>query len=212
MKKNITLLLLIVSIFMFGQTQEATTKDGKKVTLKENGTWEYVKTDNLEYNFEFSSRPYYLNDGELKNFEKVKAKFEVKVKGMGYGGTESYLTAFGEKSNVRFDKSLPKILVKYEGNGDPEDLLTIVKAKKSKRKKDRRRFVQSSMAFGGKTRDTSKSEILYTIKKINENIYEIIIDSELVSGEYAIIPALNSGNNSLVNYNATSKIFCFGIN
>jgi hypothetical protein len=37
-----TILLLIFNCFVFGQDINATTEDGKRVTLKPNGTWTYV--------------------------------------------------------------------------------------------------------------------------------------------------------------------------
>jgi len=49
MKKTILLftILLISSFGLFAQT-EATTKDGKKVTLNDNGTWIYAETSETE--------------------------------------------------------------------------------------------------------------------------------------------------------------------
>lgn len=48
MKKMTLTTLFIVSTFVvLGQT-EATTKDGKKVLLHENGTWEYIKEEKEE--------------------------------------------------------------------------------------------------------------------------------------------------------------------
>jgi len=43
MKKLLILNLLLISALSFSQTQTATTKDGKKVILKENNTWQYLE-------------------------------------------------------------------------------------------------------------------------------------------------------------------------
>ncbi len=45
MKKFKTTFLMVMTTvtFVFGQTQEATTTDGKKVILNSNGTWKYVE-------------------------------------------------------------------------------------------------------------------------------------------------------------------------
>jgi hypothetical protein len=43
MKKTLIFSLLLVSTFMFAQSQTATTEDGKKVELKNDGTWHYLE-------------------------------------------------------------------------------------------------------------------------------------------------------------------------
>ena len=45
MKNNILLVLLffLIPIIINGQTQEATTSDGKKVILNADGTWKYAE-------------------------------------------------------------------------------------------------------------------------------------------------------------------------
>jgi hypothetical protein len=47
MKNNILLALLffLIPIIINGQTQEATTSDGKKVILNADGTWKYAEKD-----------------------------------------------------------------------------------------------------------------------------------------------------------------------
>ncbi len=172
-------------------------------------------------NPEFTMRPYFITDGQLENFEKVKAQIDIKVKGMGYGGSETYLTAFNEESSIKFESNkIPKIIIKIEGDEDPEDYISILKStkkkklikfNKKKKKEGRRRFKVASRAMGGKVRDVSNSEITFVIKKIKGNIYEIIIDTELETGEYAIIPIQQSNGNPLLSYNSTQKIYCFGI-
>ena len=161
---------------------------------------------------EKEKRPYFLVEGELINFEKVKAKLDVKVKGLGYGGTDTFLTAFDKNSTVRYNANeLPKIIIKITGDEDPEDYINIFRQTTNKRNKDRRRFKQSSMALGGKTRDVSESEVPFELNKISENIYEIEFDEDLTPNEYAIIPIKNIGGNTLASYNSQQIIFCFGI-
>jgi hypothetical protein len=217
MRKILSLFVMLLTIaFSFGQSEEVITKDGKKVVLKSDKTWEYVinskSTDDSQMEPEYSNRPYYLNDNELVSFEKVKAKIDIKVKAMGYGGANTYLTAFGVESSTKFTKGkIPKILIKIEGEDEPEDYISILKSEKRKRKKDRRRFKQASMALGGKARDVSENEIDFELKKVSKNIYELIIDETIDFGEYAIIPASNSNGNSLLSYNSSQKIYCFSI-
>lgn len=54
MKKTfLTLTLLLISTLSLTAQTEATTKDGKKVILNDNGTWEFVKNTTLESNISF---------------------------------------------------------------------------------------------------------------------------------------------------------------
>ena len=60
MQKFIKYLLLCFlfsasSLALFGQTQYATTKDGKQVALHEDGTWKYVKSTNHREQKQFVS-------------------------------------------------------------------------------------------------------------------------------------------------------------
>lgn len=154
---------------------------------------------------EFSSRPYFIeNDSTLKTLEKTEAKYEIKIKSMGYGGSEVYYTAFKSRSEIRFSKvSLPKLVIKIESDIDPSDIVTLAKAIVLN---DRRRFVQSSMALGGKTRDLSKYYVMLEFKKIQEEIYEIILPKNMEAGEYAFMPIIFDAGNIL-----KQKIYCFGV-
>lgn len=56
MKKYILFILLLSVILpLFSQDQYATTSSGKKVILKDNGTWEYIKNHNIGNNQRTSS-------------------------------------------------------------------------------------------------------------------------------------------------------------
>ena len=154
---------------------------------------------------EFSSRPYFIaNDSTLKTLEKTEAKYEIKIKGMGYGGSEVYYTAFKPKAEIRFSKvSLPRLIIKIETDIDPSDIVTLIKAVVLS---DRRRYVQSSMALGGKARDISKYYVKLEFKKIQEEIYEIILPQNMEVGEYAFMPILFDSGNIM-----KQKIYCFGV-
>ncbi len=162
-------------------------------------------------NIEKEKRPYFLVDGELKKFEKVKATLDVKIKAMGYGGSESFLTAFDKKSPVRHNLGeMPKIIIKITGDEDPEDYISIIRQTK-KRKRDRRRFKQSSRSLGGKSRDVSNSEVSFELRKIGKNIYEIEFDEELLPDEYAIITSKSMSTSLLSTSHSVQTIYCFGI-
>lgn len=160
---------------------------------------------------EFSERPYYLINGEFKNLERADATLDVKVKGMGYGGSEHFYTAFGEESPVRFDiDNLPRIFIKLDLEVDPEETIDIVR-KDKKNKRNRRRFKQGSRSLGGKTRDVSENKVVFSTKKIRNGLYEIIFDQGLKAGEYAIMPITKQSVSVFDAGSSTVKITCFGI-
>ena len=159
---------------------------------------------------EFSSRPYILEDGKtLKSLERADAQLEWKIKGMGYGGSESYFTTFTPNSDVRFTKgTLPKLIIKVDGDVDPSEVITLSKGVVKKKK---RKFIQGSMSMTGKARNVSESYIKLEFKKIRKGIYEIILPNDLEPGEYAFMPISSGGSNSVTSLNSKVKISCFGI-
>jgi len=46
MKRLLLLNILLITTLSFSQTQTAITKDGKKVTLNDNNTWQYANSSN----------------------------------------------------------------------------------------------------------------------------------------------------------------------
>lgn len=147
---------------------------------------------------DFSWRPYILlENNTFKNFERVEAKIDVKSKGMGYGGAEMYYTAFNSKSNLRFKSNeMPRVFIKFDSNIDPVEMISLSIGEV---KKDRRRFLNTSMAIGGKAQDTNSSFVAIEFKKIRDGIFEIILPSNMLPGEYAFMPTGNL------------QLSCFGI-
>lgn len=159
---------------------------------------------------EFLNRPYYLEEGELKGFEKIDGVIDIKVKAMGYGGSDTFYTAFNSESTKRFtNNNFPRIFVKLESGIDPEEVITILK-KDKKRKKNRRRFKIGSRKLFGKARNTNSNIISFDIIKIRNQVYEIIIDTELKPDEYAFAP-MSKTNTDLLSASTSVKMYCFGI-
>jgi hypothetical protein len=159
---------------------------------------------------EFSSRPYILDaNNTLKNLERADAQIETKAVGMGYGGFETYYTAFEPESDVRLSmNSLPKIIIKIEGNIDPSEVISLSEAEV---RRDRRRFLQNSSGIRGRARDISYTFIKLEFKKIRNGIFEVILPSDIQPGEYAFMPIISGGSNSIQTYYSKVKISCFGI-
>jgi len=159
---------------------------------------------------DFTEKPYYLKNGELKNIERTNANIEGKVRGMGYGGVDIFFTAPGEMSNVRFDtNNLPMFIIRLEKNIDPEEVITLVKRDKKKKRK-RRRFKFKSIKMGGRNRDVSDQEVGFSVKKIQDGVYGLTFENGLEQGEYAFLPIINTHTTLILGRSV--KISCFGVN
>ena len=104
MKNNILLVLLffLIPIIINGQTQEATTSDGKKVILNADGTWKYAEEATTSY-----GKKVILNaDGTWKDAEVT-------------GGTGSGTSDKGISYNLqgRGFLKLPSPKYDYQGEG-----------------------------------------------------------------------------------------------
>ena len=147
---------------------------------------------------EFSDRPYFLKENGLMSFERTDGTLEAKT---SMKGMETFYAAFKAKSGVRFQvTSLPKMVIKTEGNADPAELFTVVKGNVTK---DKRSFIQRKTDRKNIAMDIREFQIKTTFKKIRDNVYEIIFDNALTPGEYALLPSTES--------NLKIKISCFGI-
>lgn len=150
---------------------------------------------------EFSSRPYYLKDGNLIGLEKTAASIDV-----GGMGGKVYLTAFKPKSEVRFSKgSIPQLYIKIDGGGDASDKVDVSIAVV---KKDRRRFTQESTGLSGAAKDIGTTKASVSVKKVRDGLYQIVFDNPLASGEYAFMPALDMS--SLMG-GGKLNLYCFGV-
>lgn len=157
---------------------------------------------------EFTNRPYLLTaDNELKNLERADAQISAKAKALGYGGVETSYIVFSAKSEIRFNSAnLPRIIIKIEGNVDPADLITMSKAVS---KNNKRSFLQGGVGFVGRTKDVSSTYVKLEFKKIRNGVYEIILPTDITSGEFGILPVTDP--NSLAGSKSNIKITCFGI-
>ncbi|MFD2564971.1 hypothetical protein [Aquimarina rubra] len=157
--------------------------------------------------------PYYMKDGNVTLFERKGAKIEAKAIGFGYGGVNQYLTVFNSKySNVRFKPNqLPKFIISLDEGIDPFDIVVISKADVVKKRKKYRRFIQKGNSMGGGSKDISQHLIIPELKKIEGNLYEIIMPS-LLPGEYAFQPIYKGVEaNNIMGTSGEVRIYCFGI-
>ncbi len=159
--------------------------------------------------------PYYLNDGKAQNFERIGAKTEAKAIGYaGFGGVNNYLTVFNSKySEVRFNRgAIPKFIIRVDKGTDVFELVVISKADVVKKKKTYRRFINGGSSYGGGSKDLSKYITIPKLKKIKGNMYEIVINEELESGEYAFQPIYKGVEAANIRSTSGSvRIYCFGV-
>jgi hypothetical protein len=145
--------------------------------------------------------------------EKDNSKMESKTKMGGFGGAESGYSMEGEKSAVRLTggnnlsfvfstgasarKSSPQMDSMMRANGmdpammqmgdmmDPASMISLYKAESGK---DKRKIVMQktpgAMPFGSK-KMKSGDKYSFSVKKIRDGYWELVIDKTLPKGEYA---------------------------
>ena len=97
MKKITTILMIVLltATFAFGQTQKATTENGKKVILNDDGTWKYADT--------IKTVTTNLDPNDCSNWIKTK---EDKVSGESYTSMKEYLIVSKDDGKNGFGISL----------------------------------------------------------------------------------------------------------
>ncbi|GEM_PF-2011722 len=183
MKNLICCLLIFISVSLFSQT--------------------------VEKNFV----PYYIEDGSVKDFERIASKIEAKAIGFGYGGVNQYLTVLNSKNSpVRFKSGqLPKFIIQLDEGTDPMDLVIISKADVVKKSKKYRRFIQQGYNMGG-SKDMSEYLTIPQLVKIEGDLYEMKFDLPLSPGEYSFMPIYKGKEAAnILSTNNDVRIYCFGI-
>jgi len=169
----------------------------------------------------------------IVRLEKGSSKMENKTKAGGFGGYEMGYVLDGEKSTVRLNRSPDLSFVFSNGasvktssperdsmmraNGmdpsmmsgmgggmdDPASTITLYKAESAKSK--RKIFMQKAGgAFGGK-KSQSSDKYTFSVKKIREGYWELVIDKPLPRGEYAF-SMMGMGN-----MDGSTTLFAFAI-
>jgi hypothetical protein len=151
---------------------------------------------------------YYYNksSASLLVIEKGKADFVTRTKGFGFGGAATNFELNGDKSAFRIimSDSVSFVVSLASGAGDPSTLFSLFKAEV---KKDKRisNYVNTKVYYG--KNGSGDAIISFTVKKIGDQIFEIIPSVKLDKGEYVFI---NKG--TLANYGGRgAESFSFGI-
>lgn len=159
---------------------------------------------------DYFNQPYFLNDSnQLEKIEKADAKYEIKVKGMGYGGYDMFFTALGSQSTKRFSKEKSLVfLIKLNTDVDPEGFIVVSKATIKNKK---RLFIFDSRTMMGEAKETKDKKTPITVEKLSDKVFKIKITEKMEPGEYAFKPfsSVNLGGNAAGGLNQT--LYCFGI-
>lgn len=161
--------------------------------------------------------------------EKDNSKMESKTKMGGFGGSESGYSMEGGKSSVRLNsgndlsfvlstgasakKSSPQMDSMMRANGmdpammqnmgnmgmDPVSMISLYKAESGKDK--RKVVIQKSpgaMPFGSK-KIQSSNKYTFSVKKIRDGYWELVVDKTLSKGEYIFTMIdMGGGNNTIM--------------
>ena len=186
---------------------------------------------------EFSNEVSYLKKDSthtIIRLEKGSSKMDTKTKMGGLGGSESGYEMEGEKSTVRLNNGSNLSFVYSTGasrsssstamrdsmmraNGvdlsmmqtmmDPSNMISLYKAETGKDK--RKILMQKSPGaspFGSKKMQSS-DKFTFSIKKIKEGYWELVIDKPLSKGEY-VFTMMNMG---IGNMDGSTLLFAFAV-
>jgi len=214
MKKScIAILLLIAAPYLFSQTKYPDPEFNNEVY--------YLKKDSVN---------------TVVRLEKNSSKTDNKTKAAGFGGIENAYEIEGERSSVRFASGtnlsfifsngassvtpnhtrdsimrangMDPSMAQSMGGGfmDPGNQISLYKTETGKNK---RRIILQKIggAFGSK-KPTSSDKFTFSVKKIRDGYWELVVDKPLAKGEYAftMMDMTNVGS-----INAGPLVFAFAI-
>jgi hypothetical protein len=173
---------------------------------------------------------------KLLRLEKESSKMDTRTKMGGFGGAESGYSIEGVKSQVRLPRAMmlhfvfsknnssiaqtpgmdsmmkangmdPAMMESIENMHDPSNSITLYKTETSK--ENRKILLQKSpgaMSFGNK-KTKSSDKYTFSVKKVRNGYWELVVDKPLPAGEYAFV-TMNMGAS---NMDGSVTLFAFGI-
>jgi hypothetical protein len=142
----------------------------------------------------------------LQKLERKPVKIAVKTKALGFGGGDMVFEMEGDRSPVRIAQSdtIRFVVSLADASGDPSRAFNLYKAS-VKKKKRTGKYSHSSGYFGKKS--GTGDVIIYTVRKIKDGAFEIILTSKLEAGEYLFVNV-----SSLPAYGGNgADAFAFGV-
>jgi hypothetical protein len=174
---------------------------------------------------EFSKEVYFLKKDSVYKairLEKNSSKMDTKVKMAGFGGAENAYLVEGEKSPVRMigganlsfifstgssastsspqnDSVMkahgldPSMMSAYWNMNDPSNTITLYKAESGKG--NRKIYLMKTGGAFSMGKNKSSDKFTFSLKKIREGYWELLIDKSLPKGEYAFaVQGMNMNN------------------
>ncbi len=155
---------------------------------------------------EFKNQPMMLSEGELSKLEVQTAEMKMKVKGLGYGGSQQEISVPGGKSPVVALQE-PTFVIWVDEGVDPESMIVLTKTEFDSKKRNIPMMKVSALAaFGARGKSMSeKFHVDFSIEKVGDGVYKITPSGPLETGmEYAFYNPENTQAQQL-------KIFLFGV-
>ncbi|MDR7129918.1 hypothetical protein J2X69_002264 [Algoriphagus sp. 4150] len=155
---------------------------------------------------EFKNQPMLLSDGELSKLEVQTAEIKVKVKGLGYGGSQQEISVPGGKSPVVTPQE-PSFVIWVDEGVDPESLIVLTKTEFSSKKRNIPMLKISALAgFGARGKSMSdKYHVNFDIEKVEAGVYKITPSGPLETNmEYAFYAPTETNAQQI-------KIYLFGV-
>jgi hypothetical protein len=170
-------------------------------------------------------------DSSLMRLEKGVSNLDTKMKMAGFGGAESGYTLDGEKSTVRIvdgnnlsfifftgssSSSINDSVLKANGinpasysemtasANDPSTRISLYKVDIEKGK--RKIFLQKSGGSFSK-KNQSSEKFSFSVKKIRDGYWELVVDKQLPKGEYAFSMMDMTGSSGAMG----AMLFAFGV-
>lgn len=157
----------------------------------------------------FSNQPMLLEDGKLKDLEKQMSEVKMKAKGMGYGGTSSYMSILGRSSTV-VTGITPEFVVKMkEVDVDPSTIFILAKCevKSNRQIPYMRTSAFAGYGAGGKSVNKDHVQLKFEEYGTEPGAYKITTVGQLESGgEYGMYIATTGATAG-----STTPIYCFRV-
>jgi len=174
---------------------------------------------------EFSKEVYFLKKDSMNKairLEKNSSKMDTRVKAAGFGGAENAYLIEGEKSPVRLtggpnlsfifstgssastsspqnDSVMkahgldPSMMSAYGNMNDPANTITLYKVEAAKG--NRKIYLMKTGGAFSMGKNKSSDKFTFSLKKIREGYWELVIDKSLPRGEYAFtVQGMNMNN------------------
>ena len=180
---------------------------------------------------------YKKDSNKVVRLEKNTTKMDTKTKMGGMGGAENGYSIDGERSTVRLNKgndlsfvfstvtaaqsSNPSADSTMKANGidpamlqgmgsmnDPANMITLYKAESGKGERKVILMKTPGMLPFGSKKIKSSDKMGFSVKKVKEGYWELVIDKKLSSGEYVFVVTSNSAM-GMATGGAT--MFAFGV-